>query len=124
MRPRTVTDKLTKIEDWPKRAEHAQYQPCKMADLLDVKPRELRRFIRKKFGCSLRHQLDVFRQLKAETLAKEGLPAKLIACELHFKQVSHLSRQFKHFHGIPFRIWLKEMNQISTVTPAGFDRSR
>jgi AraC-like DNA-binding protein len=116
MRPRTVFEKLARIDNWPKLAEDAHYCVSELTCLLDEEPKSLQRFFRRAFGKSVQEQLDLFRQLEVERLAKNGVQAKVIAARLHYKHMPQLSRQFKRLHGVSFRVWLK----VASQSPQGF----
>lgn len=115
-----MLNKLAKIEDWPGLAAVARYQAHRLADALAVTLRSLQRFFRERFGKPVQEQLDLFRQSEIERRARDGTPAKVLAVELYFKHVSHLSRQFKKFHGMSFRVWLKRVLRSASHQPRGF----
>jgi AraC-like DNA-binding protein len=120
VRTNRITDKLEKIEDWRQRAHGAEYSSSRLAALLKVEERTLRRFFLKKFGRPTREQLEIFRQLQVEPLAKTGLSEKEISFKLHFKKASHFCRRFKKFHGVTFRVWLKSLTALAGINHLGF----
>jgi len=87
---------LYAVEDWAQMAEQADYQSWRLAELLKICPRQLRRYTQKLFHCSPRHWLNHQRLLDAAAMLLEtDLPVKVVAAQVGFKQHSHFSRQFK-----------------------------
>jgi AraC-like DNA-binding protein len=111
---------LERVDDWPQQAREAGYCARRLANRLDAEERAVRRFFVRTFGRPTQQQMELFRQMDVERLAKQGVPEKVIAIDLHFKQVSHFARRFKVFHGISFRIWLKMAPGTAPVKPEGF----
>lgn len=115
MRTSRITQDLEKVSDWPERAREAGYCSYRLANLLDVQERTLRRYIQKQFGHSTYRHLELLRQEKIEDLAKAGVPEKAIAVQVHFKHAAHLSRRFKEIHGVTLRLWLKSESAPPTL---------
>ncbi len=108
-----ITQDLEMVSDWPELAREAGYCSYRLANLLDVQERTLRRYFVKSFGRPTRQQLELMRQEKIEELARAGRSEKDIAVELRFKHARNLSRRFKEVHGVTLRIWLR-----TTAAPA------
>jgi AraC-like DNA-binding protein len=107
VRPCRIAKELEQVSDWSALALEAEYCAYRMANLLDVEERALRRFFVKRFGCPTHRQLEIFRQEAVEQMARKGVPEKVIASTLHFKHAPSFSRHFKKYHGTNFRLWLK-----------------
>lgn len=112
MKTSRIARDLEKISDWPGLAQEAGYCSYRLANLLDLQEKTLRRYFQKKFGRPTRQQLELMRQKKIEEMAQAGMSEKEIAVELRFKYARNLSRRFKDVHGITMRVWLR-----STAAP-------
>ncbi len=113
MRTSRIAQELEKVSNWPELAREAGYCSYRLANLLDVQERTLRRYFQKKFGRSTYRQLELLREERIEQLAKAGVTEKEIAVDVRFKHTTNLSRRFKRAHGVTLRLWLK-----SVVVPA------
>jgi AraC-like DNA-binding protein len=114
VRPCRIAKELEQVTDWSALALEAEYCAYRMANLLDVEERGLRRFFVQRFGRPTHRQLEIFRQEAAEQMAKNGVPEKVITSTLHFKHAPSFARHFKKYHGTTFRMWLKNSAPQST----------
>ena len=89
------------VENWVKLAQDAGYQTKALSIKLNVSCRQLNRYTQEAFGQSPQAWLDQQRLLKAVQMIEKSRSAKEVAAELGFKQVSHFSRKFKIFYGLP-----------------------
>ena len=88
------------VEEWIDLAKEARYDPGSLARLLNVGPRQLRRYTRKLFNNSPQEWLDEQRLADAAILLQSKGLIKAIAFDLGFKTVSHFSRRFKAHYGL------------------------
>lgn len=88
-------------EQWMKLAIEARYDSKNLASLRKITPRQLQRIFRAGFGRTPQDWLNEQRILAAQELLRAGVPAKIVAIDLGFKQASHFSRQFKEYVGLP-----------------------
>lgn len=88
------------LEDWSYLAKEAKYDPDLLAHLLNVCPRQLRRYTRELFNNSPQEWLDEQRLADAALLLQRNDLIKTIAYELGFKTVAHFSKKFKDQYGI------------------------
>jgi AraC-like DNA-binding protein len=88
------------VEDWAYLAKQAKYDPELLARLLNVCPRQLRRYTRELFNNSPQEWLDERRLADASILLQGNDLVKTIAYDLGFKTVAHFSKKFKIRYGI------------------------
>jgi AraC-like DNA-binding protein len=88
------------VEEWTNLAKQARYDPESLAQLLDVSPRQLRRYTRDLFNNSPQEWLDEQRLIDAAILLQSNDLIKAIAFDLGFKTVSHFSNKFKERFGL------------------------
>ena len=88
------------VEDWAYLAKQAKYDSELMARLLNVCPRQLRRYTRELFNNSPQEWLDERRLADASILLQGNDLVKTIAYELGFKTVAHFSKKFKAKYGV------------------------
>jgi AraC-like DNA-binding protein len=92
---------LNLIKNWPQLAEAAHYRVNDLARLCGVSIRTLQRFCLWKTSSSPQRCLNDLRQKLALPLMEAGQSVKEVANQLGYKQASHFSREYKHFHGMP-----------------------
>lgn len=88
------------VDDWTDLAKQARYDSESLARLLNVGPRQLRRYTRNLFNNSPQEWLDERRLADAAILLQSKDLIKTIAFDLGFKTVSHFSNKFKVRYGI------------------------
>src|SRR5882724_10124772 len=89
------------LDQWLALARESSFQARALSKRLKVCPRQLQRYTQHLFGRSPQHWLNEQRLvLAADFLQKEGC-VKTVAFKLGFKQVSHFSREFRRFYGVP-----------------------
>jgi AraC-like DNA-binding protein len=86
---------------WLKMAQEAGYQARALSSQLNISQRQLHRYTREVFGQSPQNWLDQQRLTRAGEMVKSVRCIKVVAAELGFKCVSHFSRKFKFFYGLP-----------------------
>lgn len=96
-----ISVKSLKSPEWRRLARRAKYRAGGLAALLEVSRRQLQRHTRRAFGKSPQEWLDQERLKHAAKSLRSGGSVKLVAFSLGFKQVSHFSREFRRFHGVP-----------------------
>jgi transcriptional regulator GlxA family with amidase domain len=74
-----------------------------MAKALGVTLRFLERFFRTRFGTGPHDWMVRVRMRHAASLITEGVPVEAVSLEVGYKQLSHFSREFKRFFGVPPR---------------------
>ena len=84
-------------------AQASNYSVKALAKACGVSARHLRRFFLQRTGKTPRQWLRDWRQMRAIALLAGPRLIKQVADQLGFKQPSHFSRQFKHYHGLPPR---------------------
>lgn len=82
-------------------ARQAGYRAGALSKMLRISPRQLRRHTHDRFGCSPQAWLDQQRLRLAPPLLKEHRCIKTVTFMLGFKCVSHFSRMFKLYYGLP-----------------------
>ncbi len=95
-----MRNQLTETANWPERARATNYSVHTLAADCGVSTRQLERHFLKHFGVRPHIWLNRLRQTEALSLLHDH-SVKDVALQLGFKQVSHFSRAFKHFHGHP-----------------------
>jgi AraC-like DNA-binding protein len=88
------------VEDWAYLAKQAKYDTELLARLLNVCPRQLRRYTRELFNNSPQEWLDERRLVDASILLQGNDLVKTIAYELGFKTAAHFSKKFKVRFGV------------------------
>ena len=95
-------------EQWPDMARQAAYNSRLLAELIDVCPRQLRRYTHKFFNSSPQQWLNEQRLTKAASMLQSNELVKAVAFELGFKSVSHFSHAFKSRYGICPSVFQKQ----------------
>jgi AraC-like DNA-binding protein len=85
---------------WVDLAATAGFDAKELALLCHVSTRQMQRVFRRDFGMSPQQWLNNQRILAAQKLLRAGEPAKKVASDLGFKQLSHFYRQFKSSTGM------------------------
>ena len=88
------------LEQWAELAKQAKYDPVAVARLLNVGPRQLRRYTRKILNTTPHRWLDEQRLTRAAIMLKSNGLVKTVAFDLGFKTVSHFSNKFKARYGV------------------------
>jgi len=98
-----MQSRLDLVSDWERRARASGYSASKMAKALGVTLRFLERFFRTRFGTGPHDWMVRTRMRHAAGLLSEGISVKAVSLEVGYKQLSHFSREFKRFFGVPPR---------------------
>jgi AraC family transcriptional regulator len=85
------------INDWERLASVAHYDAKELAALCKLSVRQLQRDFRRQFARSPQDWLNEQRITAARQPLLSGLPVKVVAFDLGFKQPSHFCRQFKFY---------------------------
>jgi AraC-like DNA-binding protein len=88
---------------WEVLALEANYRPAELARLCAVSLRTLQRHFQSEYKMTISHWLRAVRLQKAYGRLTSGDRVKEVALDLGFKQLSHFSREFKRFYGVPPR---------------------
>lgn len=88
------------LEEWAELAKQANYDLFLVAQLLNIGPRQLRRYTRKILNTSPQRWLDAQRLTHAATMLKNKELVKTVAFDLGFKTVAHFSNKFKARYGM------------------------
>jgi AraC-like DNA-binding protein len=89
------------LDEWHRMAKQSGYRVNHLTQELKISRRQLQRYTRQAFGQSPQRWLDDQRLKYAAELLQQSGSVKAVSFELGFKQVSHFSREFKLFHGLP-----------------------
>ena|ERR1035438_1626175 len=92
---------LQNFDRWQQAAHVSGWRVARLAKELDVSRRQLQRYTQVMFCLSPQKWLNEQRLILAGERLKELRSAKQVAYEFGYKQLSHFSRQFKDFHGVP-----------------------
>jgi len=92
---------LTRIEDWPERAEAANYCVHTLAKQCGVSVRALERFFVGAMGKTPKCWLHDVRMKRARELLLDGSTVKETSILLAYHNPYHFSRDFKTLHGYP-----------------------
>ena len=88
---------------WEALALQANYRPTELARLCAVSLRTLQRHFQSEYKMTISNWLRAVRLQKAYSRLTSGERVKQVAIELGYKQLSHFSREFKRFYGVPPR---------------------
>jgi len=94
-----MNTKLNTIQNWPERANHANWSVSGLSKLCGVSRRTLERYFLKHIGKSPKAWLAEQRQQQAIELLQEGNTVKETANCLQYKHPSHLTNGFKKYWG-------------------------
>ena len=86
---------LFEARQWEKLAPTALYKAKNLARLCRLSSRQLQREFRRFLERSPQDWLNEQRIIAAEKMLLAGIPVKVVALELNFKQASHFCRHFK-----------------------------
>ncbi|HTV42581.1 MAG TPA: helix-turn-helix transcriptional regulator [Candidatus Sulfotelmatobacter sp.] len=106
------------LEQWAELAKQAKYDPVAVARLLNVGPRQLRRYTRKILNTTPQRWLDEQRLTQATAMLKSQELVKTVAFDLGFKTVAHFSNRFKARYGVCPKEYREGRAIISTVGEA------
>lgn len=93
--------KLRHIQNWPERAQAANWSADKLAKDCGISLRTLQRYFLKKMGKSPKKWLLEQQLQQAIKLFQEGSSIKETAGHLGYKSQHHFARQFKRQTGYP-----------------------
>jgi transcriptional regulator GlxA family with amidase domain len=96
-----MRSKLDRVNDWEVRAHECGYSASKLAEAVGVTLRLLEIFFRERFHEGPHEWTVRVRMTEAAGFVRSGLPLKSVASKVCYKQVSHFSREFKCFFGLP-----------------------
>jgi AraC-like DNA-binding protein len=88
-------------QNWQHLAKTAGFKPTKLAQTLGVSLRTLQRHFRLHYAVTVSEWLTSTRLEEAYTRIVAGERVKEVAFDLGFNQLSHFSREFKRFYGVP-----------------------
>jgi transcriptional regulator GlxA family with amidase domain len=100
--------RLDYVQDWERRARVSRYSATKMARGLGVTLRFLETFFRERFGVTPHQWMVRVRMRRAEGLLAKGTAIRIVSVKAGYKQVSHFSREFKRYFGMPPRQYIRE----------------
>lgn len=107
--------RLGRIQNWPELARKAQFRAVFLARNCGISLRQLERFFQAKTGQAPQQWLDQLRLKKALAHIQQGIPIKLVAFELGYKQASHFSREFKRAYGVAPNCYREHVAKTSNV---------
>ena len=87
--------------DWVQLGRQAHFHRTELAQLCHVSPSRLNDFFVQHFHRPPQKWLDEIRLWEAFQKICHGSPVKNVAYDLGFKQVSHFSKAFSRYHGLP-----------------------
>lgn len=105
---RVLRGKFKFIDNWESQAAECCFNASNLAARCDVSLRHLQRHFQQQYGLKLQKWLNELRLSKAYELLREANSVKEVTFELGYKQVSHFSREFKRYHGIPPSLVVRE----------------
>jgi AraC-like DNA-binding protein len=88
-------------QEWEKRAKAARYRARDVAKSFGISLRTLQRHFQERYGLKVSNWLTALRMQEAYRRVAEGEMVKSVAIELGYKQLSHFSRDFKRYYGVP-----------------------
>jgi AraC-like DNA-binding protein len=92
--------KLSRIKDWEKLAEQAEFCPTNLAALCSISLRHLERFF---LSQRKKTPTEWLREVKCGNAAKlisQGYSNKAVVAELRFSNQSHFCHEFKRIYGV------------------------
>ena len=92
--------RLFRINDWPARAEQAEYNVDNLAKICGVSTRHLERLFKAIGWPPPKQCLRKLRMKRALELRREGLSVKEIADRLDFHDSAHFSKRFHDSFGV------------------------
>lgn len=105
-----------RVEEWADFARQAKYDSDLLARLLNVGPRQLRRYTHELFNHSPQEWLDEQRLTEAAILLEGNQLIKAVAFDLGFKTVSHFSNKFKARYGVSPKAYKRHLEGWKTST--------
>jgi AraC family transcriptional regulator of arabinose operon len=107
------------VEEWTDLAKQARYDPESLARLLNVCPRQLRRYTHELFNNSPQDWLDERRLTDAAILLQTNELIKTIAYDLGFKTASHFSNKFKARYGVSPKSYKEQRERFKVYCSPG-----
>jgi transcriptional regulator GlxA family with amidase domain len=103
------------ITDWKSLARAARYRSKPFARLTKLSSRQVERFFAEYIGTSPQDWLDELQMEKAEELLKNGMPVKVVAEEVGFKNPTHFCRKYRQFRGQSPMSFLLAQNNVQSI---------
>jgi len=94
-----MNNQLQQIQNWPERAQKANWRAATLAKQQRVSMQTLRRFFQKEMGKNPKKWLAEQRLLQSDKQIQAGSSVKETAARLDYKHPSHLSNSFKNHFG-------------------------
>ena len=107
-----MSSRLQFVQEWETLAEEAGFRSSELADLCQISLRTLERHFQKHYGCTVSKWLRDLRLKQAYAGLLEGKPVKEVAFDTGYKQMSHFSRDFKSYYGLPPSLLLPSQSKV------------
>ena len=109
---------IQNVETWLLNARQSSYDAATLSEILQISRRQLQRQTKRIFGLSPQKWLDRQRLIEAVKLLKQSR-IKEVSYVLGYKHVSHFSREFKRFYGLPPKAYFQtaQLNSALSFTP-------
>ncbi len=108
---------INNLDEWRRMAQQSAYRVGFLTKVLKVSRRQLQRYTRQAFGESPQRWLAIERLIRAAEMLKQCRSVKAVSFELGFKQVSHFSREFKLYHGLPPTKFVTRLDKARPAKP-------
>ena|ERR1041384_1032223 len=95
-----MQSRLDRYTGWERRIARVRYSPRGLAAACRISLRQLERYFRAAFGCSLLVWIVKVRMEKAARLLTDGITPKQVASRLCFHDFPHFAKQFKQYYGL------------------------
>lgn len=95
-----MSSRLDRVTNWEEQARLAHYRASKMAELIQVSDRHLRRYFVAHYAVSPQDWINQLRMRESRYLLLKRETVKSVAYQLGYKQVSHFCSVFKRHFGI------------------------
>ena len=96
----SMKSRLNRISNWEALTKDSHYSPRELARLCNVSLRQLERYFHEAWGTGVKARLTEMRLREALELLSREECVKAVSNALHYKQVSHFSRDFKRCFGV------------------------
>jgi len=123
---KNVNSRLDQVKDWPAVATKAGFKIGSIAKQKNISVRNLRRFIRGRFGKSPKRWIDELRAAHAAAQLAEGQSAKATTIAVKYAHESSFCRFFKRVTGSTTRNHLAEawMSEKANESPKKLNNGR
>lgn len=94
------SDLTDELERWFEAAHEAKYSMSRLAQVVRMNPKQLRRFFQERFQRGPKEFLDDMRARRSAAALRAGFTGKEVAGAFHYRDAAHLNHSLKKHLGL------------------------